>query len=410
MKDHTFVGFGFGPIQSALFAAEAFKSQNFKRIVIAEIDQKLVDAVRANLGSYAVNVATSTSIEVQNINGIEIYNPAIDKDRAELIAALSRATEIVTSLPSVDFFDLGEHSVAILIAQGLQNSQAPATLIYTAENNNHAAEVLAQKVNTKPASPVQYLNTVIGKMSQVVTDTNEIQNKKLIPLAPTIDRAFLVEEFNKIFVTRCHIENFTPGINVFIEKEDLLPFEEAKLFGHNAIHVLLAFLGAVHGYTKMTELNNDKKIMQIARQAFLEESGAALISKYAALNDPLFTKTGYQAYADDLLERMTNPFLADTVERAMRDPLRKLGLHDRIFGTMALALEHGIEPHHMARGAIAGLQILVHEPDKYQIPPDCRCQHEEKLKDVVEKLLQWLWRDETSVSQNKLINLIRNLL
>jgi hypothetical protein len=62
LNEHTFVGFGFGPIQSGLFVAEAFKSGNFKRIVIAEIDQKLVDAIRANKGSYAVNVASSSGI------------------------------------------------------------------------------------------------------------------------------------------------------------------------------------------------------------------------------------------------------------------------------------------------------------------------------------------------------------
>ena len=64
MSEHVFVGFGFGPIQSGLFVKEAFASGNFKRIVISEIDQKLVDAVRADGGSYYVNVAKSDGIEV----------------------------------------------------------------------------------------------------------------------------------------------------------------------------------------------------------------------------------------------------------------------------------------------------------------------------------------------------------
>jgi len=81
---------------------------------------------------------------------------------------------------------------------------------------------------------------------------------------------FLVEEFNKILVTKCHIPDFKLGIEVFIEKEDLLPFEEAKLYGHNAIHTLLAYLGAQKGCKKMAELKNDKEIMQIARDAFVK--------------------------------------------------------------------------------------------------------------------------------------------
>lgn len=398
MKEHIFTGFGFGPIQSGLFAAEAFKSGNFKRIVIAEIDQRLVDAVRANNGSYYVNIASSTGIEAVKISGIEIYNPSNEKDRAELIKALSLSTEICTSLPSVNFYDSGANSVASLIVQGVQNSTAKATIIYTAENNNHAAEILEEKLKQKLGNilgNVQVLNTVIGKMSQVVTDKDEIIQKKIKTIAPGIDRAFLVEEFNKILVTKCKIKNYTPGIKVFIEKEDLLPFEEAKLYGHNAIHALLAYLGAQKGYKKMAELKNDKEIMQIAREAFLKESGVALIKKYKNLGDELFTEVGYRVFAEDLLERMTNPYLDDAIERAARDPQRKLGLNDRIFGTMQLALEFDIEPKNMAKGAVAGLIYYIKQNN------GCRFSWDELIT-----ALNQIWGKQDSKYKSKLVELI----
>jgi len=277
MDKHVFVGFGFGPIQSGLFVPEAFKSGSFSRIVIAEIDQKLVDVVRSNNGSYYVNIASNDGISPEKIDGIEMLNPTIDADRAELLNALSQATEIVTSLPSVNFYDMGENSVASLIKHGIENTTAAAKIIYTAENNNHAAEILEEKIGS--FNNVQFLNTVIGKMSQVLNDKQEIADKQLKAIAPGIDRAFLVEEFNKILVTKCNMDDFTPGINVFLEKEDLMPFEEAKLFGHNAIHALLAYLGAAKGYSKMAELKEDTKLMPIARNAFINESGGALIKK-----------------------------------------------------------------------------------------------------------------------------------
>jgi len=92
-----------------------------------------------------------------------------------------------------------------------------------------------------------------------------------------------------------------PGIKVFLEKYDLLPFEEAKLYGHNAIHSLLGFIGAVKGATSMTGLKDDKTVMQIGREAFLKESGAALVKKYAHLGDELFTEAGFKDFAEDLL-------------------------------------------------------------------------------------------------------------
>jgi len=397
MAGHIFTGFGFGPIQSGLFVNEAYDSKHFDRIVIAEIDQRLVDAVRANRGSYAVNVATADRVEQRHIKGIEIYNPTVEADRSKLLEAIGCSTEICTSLPSVNFFDSGANSVASLIAQGLAAQSAPATINYTAENNNHAAEILEEKVKAKGITfgrPVQFLNTVIGKMSQVIADAEEIAEKKLAPIAPGIERAFLVEAFNKILVTKCHIPNFTPGISIFIEKEDLLPFEEAKLYGHNAIHALLAYLGAHRGCRKMAELSRHSDLMAIARAAFINESGAALCRKYAAMGDPLFTAAGYKAYAEDLLTRMTNPYLDDAVERAARDPQRKLGPTDRIFGTMALCLEQGINPEKMALGAAAGIACCIRQSG---LSPDTSC------KDA----LKHIWQNQTSPYEKELIALIQ---
>jgi mannitol-1-phosphate/altronate dehydrogenase len=244
---------------------------------------------------------------------------------------------------------------------------------------------------------VQFLNTVIGKMSRVVDDSAEIARLKLKTIAPGIQRAFLVEQLNRILVSRTCLPNFTPGIGVFIEKDDLLPFEEAKLYGHNAVHALLGFIGALKGCEKMTELKIDPAVMQIGLDAFLAECGGALIRKYAALADELFTGAGFKKYADDLLDRMTNPFLADTVARAGRDVVRKLGLNDRIFGTMQLALEYGIEPTNMAIGALAGIAVLMKEAQEYGLPSDLHCDDWRRLNTAqTKRILQWVWSGQTS--------------
>jgi mannitol-1-phosphate 5-dehydrogenase len=414
MTDHVLTGFGFGPIQSGLFVHEAYQSGNFPRIVIAEIDQKLVDTVRTNNGCYWVNVAHANGIEIVQIEGIEIYNPNVPDDKEVLLEALSQSTEIVTSLPSVSFFDVGENSVASLIAAGLQISNQDGAIIYAAENNNHAAEILEEKVKGKmshsPRVKVEFLNTVIGKMSQVVVDPQEITRKNLKPLAPGIERAFLVEEFNMILVSKCHIENFTPGIEVFQEKEDLLPFEEAKLYGHNAIHALLAYLGDLKGYKKMAELKNDEKCWQIARDAFLLESGAALIKKYAHLGDPLFTESGYREFAEDLLQRMTNPYLDDPVDRAARDPLRKLGLHDRIIGTMQVVWQQGIEPLNMAMGAAAGILFLLKNAKEYKLPENLRSEKTNPQDVDVEKILNWIWHEGDCTPYQPLIEFVKKAM
>lgn len=413
MADHIFTGFGFGPIQGGLFLKEAFQSGNFRLMVVAEIDQGLVDAVRTNGGSYYVNVAKADGIDVLKIDNVELLNPNVARDNRILREVLAESTEIATCLPSVDFYDSGgASSVVSLIADGLKNTRAPATILYTAENNNRAAEILehtvAKEIGGLPQGRVQFLNTVIGKMSRVVSDPVEIAGAKLVTIAPGIDRAFLVEEFNRILVSRARISGFKPGIAVFVEKEDLLAFEEAKLYGHNAVHALLGFIGAVKGYAKMTELKEDMRIIQVGREAFLMECGAALIKKYAHLEDELFAEAGFRNYAEDLLQRMTNPYLADTVARVCRDVVRKLGINERIFGTMQLALEHGVKPKNMALGAMAGIVVLLQRTRENNLPSGLRFDDWRKLGDAKTRgILNWIWGEQRSQYSGRLIEYVQ---
>jgi mannitol-1-phosphate/altronate dehydrogenase len=120
----------------------------------------------------------------------------------------------------------------------------------------------------------------------------------------------------------------------------------------------MGYLAARKGCQFMSEAANDQSLMKLAREAFLEESGAALVARYQGL-DPLFTAAGYQAYADDLLERMTNPYLRDRIERVIRDTPRKLSWDDRLIGTMRLALDAGVTPRRFALGAAAALETLA---------------------------------------------------
>jgi mannitol-1-phosphate 5-dehydrogenase len=357
----TFVGFGLGPIQAGLFLLEALRSGNFGRLVVSEIDRTLVGALRANRGTCTINVAHADRLESADVTGVEVYVPADPRDRPALLAAIADAEELATAIPAVETYgEGGEASVAWLLAHGLTGDRP--RVIYAAENHNLAAELLEQAVLAErpdfPRETIGFLNTVIGKMSRVSADAGEMTQLGLKPLVPGFARAYLVEAFNRILISRVRLAGFRRGITVFQEKDSLLPFEEAKLYGHNAIHALLAYLGYVADCDFIAEAADDERIASVAREAFLNESGAPLCLKHGRLADPLFTAAGYQTYADDLLQRMANPHLHDTVARVARQPARKLAYADRIFGTMQLALEFGAQPTRMALAAAAALLYL----------------------------------------------------
>ncbi len=374
-RTRTYVGFGFGAIQAGLFLYEAFGSGAFRRLVVAEVMPEVVDAVRRAGGMYYVNIAHPDRVEHAPVGPVAVENPAAEDDRRRLVEAVAEAEEIGTAVPSVKFYiSDGPGSLHRILAEGLRRKAAaggPRAVVYAAENHNHAAEILEAAVldeippgeRDAASERVRFLNTVIGKMSGVVADPAEAEAQGLTPIAPGLPRAFLVEAFNRILISEIQFEEmddeppFQRGIRAFEEKPDLLPFEEAKLYGHNATHALAAYVGAVRGVQRIADLPSVAGILPFLRAAFIEESGAALIRKHAGV-DPLFTPDGYRAYADDLLARMTNPYLQDTAERVGRDPQRKLGWDDRLIGTLRVALRQGVAPRRYAMGAAAALAVL----------------------------------------------------
>ncbi len=402
----TFVGFGFGAIQAGLFLYEASRSGSFGRLVVAEVVPEVVEAVRRAGGCYRVNIATQSGIEVREVRDVEIFNPRVASDAEALAAALAEASEVCTALPSVEFYSIGEPSVAGLIGRGMERKAVgkalPRCIVYTAENHNHAAEILQGlcEQGVDPAAraavrrTVQYLNTVIGKMSGVVSGAEPIRAEGLACLAEGFERAFLVEEFNRILISRIALPDFRRGIKVFIEKPDLLPFEEAKLYGHNAVHALIGYLARRNGCRFMSEAAGDRRLMALAREAFVAESGPALIARHKGL-DPLFTPAGYRAYGEDLLARMANPYLRDRTERVTRDTRRKLAWDDRLIGTMRLALDAGLTPWRLALGAAAALETLPVGWDELWPVPDAPPGRKMQLMDLIaqarKKLISGDW-------------------
>jgi len=414
MKSDTnkiFAGFGFGPIQSALFLYEAYQTGNFTRFAVVDIDAQLIEAVRGNGGRYTVNIARPNRIDRATVEGVELFDPNKPEEAERFVAAVADSDEMCTALPNVNIYGAGaEASVISLMARGLKARAGTAkesmpTIVYTAENNNRAAEILEQQVS--PLLPVslrnnvQFLNTVIAKMSGVIGDADTIERLGLARIAPGSPRAILVEEFNRILISSINFSAFRRGIEVFVEKEDLLPFEEVKLYGHNAIHAFIAYLADLKGYEVMSEAGKDKWIMKTARRTLVEESGMALIRANAGINDPLFTEKGYTEFTDDLLGRIVNPNLNDLVMRVGRDHPRKLGIEDRLYGTMVIALENGVTPRNLGLGAAAGVLCMIKRRGEQtrgvDLLPDSAAQ---LSRDGLESLLRALWGDHPAAAKH----------
>jgi mannitol-1-phosphate 5-dehydrogenase len=391
----TFLGFGLGAVQSGLMLHEAIKSGNFKRYVILEVNDDLVKVIQDANCTININTATENGIIKSKISGFEIYNPQNVTDRRNIESAISEADEMATAIPSIDYYDHGgENSIANLLARNI-NPDKPQ-IIYTAENNNYASDILLDKiiahVGGKKPKKFQTLNTVIGKMGGVIQDPVTINELGLALQVPDGQNAILVEEFNNIIVSKVLLKGVKKGIDVFQEKEDLLPFEEAKLFGHNAVHSMLGFLAYFKNYLFMSDIRNDSFLYQYGEIAFREECGALLLKKYKNFDDPLFTKAGFEFYGSDLLKRMTNPYLRDEVKRICRDPLRKIGYNDRFLGTIQEAFKQNIIAKTIAQAVIGGLCYIINE--KINIGIDYPGNLFDLNTKTIKTILEEVWKNE----------------
>ena len=132
---------------------------------------------------------------------------------------------------------------------------------------------------------------------------------------------------------------------------DHLPaYLERKLFTLNSGHAICAYLGYLKGYKTILESIQDPAVGGIVHAA-MRESGEGLIREFS------FDAGAHHAYIEKIFARLSNPYLADEVERVGREPLRKLDPADRLIKPLATADSYGLPVDHLIFGAAAALRF-----------------------------------------------------
>lgn len=135
--------------------------------------------------------------------------------------------------------------------------------------------------------------------------------------------------------------------------DGLVPFSpfafyiERKLLIHNMGHATMAYLGYLKGYNYIYEVANDPEIKYILVRA-LYESARALAKRHGASLD------GLMGFVENLVTRLDNPLLEDSLLRVGKDTKRKLAAGDRLGGAYLMVREQGGIPAHIAIGVAAG--------------------------------------------------------
>ena len=308
-------------------------------LCFVDVNAELVQRLNAR-GRYTVHILgrPDKTMQVNHLAALHSADPRV----AETVAQ-ARLAFVSVGGPNLP-------AVAASLAPGIMARRAAggqALNIICCENWHRPAEVLCQRLQALLSDDDrEFLASHIGIAEATVlrsciepTDEQRVADPLAIQAQDywelQIDAAALVAALPPI-----------PGLKPLADFHAAL---ERKLFTYNAGNAAIAYLGAQRGHHYLYQAAMDPLILEVVAGVY-REAGAAICARHG------YTAEDQAAYAQQSLRKYQDAAILDPVERNARDPLRKLGRHDRLIGPACLALEYGIQPYHLALAIAAALR------------------------------------------------------
>lgn len=135
-------------------------------------------------------------------------------------------------------------------------------------------------------------------------------------------------------------------------------FLDRKLFTYNSASCIIAYLGALKGYTVYGDAANDAEIL------------AMLDKNYEIINECICKEYGYEEndqreFAQLSRDKFTNRTLLDTVTRNAREPQRKITPAERIVAPMLLQQKYGKDSSVLEKTLAAALLYTPREETEW---------------------------------------------
>ena len=305
-------------------------------IVFADVNAELIDAL-ASTPSYIVT-EVGDGASVWTVDNYRALNSATHE--SDVIAEIASA-DIVTTAVGPNILRFVAPLIAAAIAQ--RSADLAPLAVMACENAINATDLLkVEVVKSLPdaalADGAIFANTAVDR---------------IVPgQDPDAGLNVTVESFFEWAIESTPFGASTPVIPDAHFVDDLAPYIERKLFTVNTGHATAAYHGFAAGVASMSDAFSTPAIAAEVR-AVLAETKALLVAKHG------FDPEVQQAYIDKNMVRFANPQLSDTVDRVGRQPLRKLGRHERFVGPAAELAERGLGSEALVRtmGVTLGFDV-----------------------------------------------------
>ena len=328
----TAVHFGAGNIGRG-FLGQLYSQSGWRTVFVDVIDQ--VVAALNERGGYNIEIVDERceTIAVRNAR-------AIHGSDAEAVAEAVATCDLASCAVGVRALRHVVPPLAAGIARRAGASGQPLNVVVCENLLDAAARLRAGVLDTIDETHRAFVRDKVGFVATVVS--------RMVPIVPDDARArdplhVAVEAYATLPVDATAFVGEAPAVQGFLPVPNIHAHEERKLFCHNCGHALCAYPGYQHKLELIAEAVEHPDVREIVVGG-LAETGQALIAKHG------FEPAEHQAHVADLLRRFANRALGDTVFRVGRDPIRKLGRHDRLVGAAQLCLGQGVEPAWLLEG------------------------------------------------------------
>ncbi|KAI8958333.1 mannitol dehydrogenase domain-containing protein [Daldinia sp. FL1419] len=317
------VHFGSGNIGRGFVAC--FLHESGYEVVFADVVDKLVDALNST-PSYKVIERGVEGTDVKTITNYRAINSK--HNEAELVDEIATADVVTCSVgPNILKF------IAPVIAKGIdkRSNELKPLVVIACENMIGATDALASHIKDPKNTPEHRLEDHHERAAYANSAIDRI-----VPAQdPNAGLDVTLEKFYEWVVEETPFQHGEkPSIEGIKWVDNLLPFIERKLFTVNTSHATAAYFGYNRQKQTVDDAMRDKDIKnQVA--AAVNETAKLIVDKHGIAPEE------QEAYKKKIIDRISNPHLADAVERVGRAPLRKLGRKERFIGPAAELAELG---------------------------------------------------------------------
>lgn len=316
------------------FVGQLLHASGFDLVFVSR-NPVLVDHIN-RVGCYKVRLESRNGPEETLVDGIR----AVGLSEPERVAAEIASSDLVATSVGCDNLC----AVAPVIAAGLALRKSPVNVL-AFENMGNTKSCLCEFAGKclGPGCPVTRFDFAAVVLTRVVS-------RRIGDPAKDEPLVFVGDSPETFFVDGTKLRAPLPNIRGMRLTDEIQAWMDRKLFTFSAGHATAAYLGDLKGYHYIHTAVRDPEIRESVLSA-MREGQKGLEARYG--KDVAGTE-------NDLIEivgRFENAALCDPIDRVGRDPVRKLGSHDRLVGSAKLAEKAGVHPDKLILAMAAAMHF-----------------------------------------------------